>query len=68
MRQKRITEWVNDSCKGCNFLGKEVCQIPGGTCWKRRIDGVPGQFVKDILHNTGVIDRVWRKDCQRKKK
>ena len=54
MRQKQIYEMVSSACEDCLF-NKEGCTVPGGTCWKRSVEGVPGHTVLDILRNTGVI-------------
>ncbi len=58
-RQRKLGEMTSDGCKGCHFLDNWACHVPGGTCIHRSIDGVPGQFVGDILANVGAIDPKW---------
>jgi len=59
LRQRRLGEMPSDFCKGCVFLADFSCTVPGGTCVYRSIDGVPGQFVGDILANVGTIGPEW---------
>ena len=61
-RQKKISEMISDACEGCPFLDGS-CTIPGGTCWKRPVDGIPGQFILDILKNTGGISAQDAETC-----
>lgn len=67
IRQKRIDEQVSITCFGCQFLTHlEGCSVPGGTCCNRGIEGVPGQYVGDILANTRIIMSQWRRQDKQK--
>ena len=57
-RQPRILEMATENCEDCPFH-ERGCEVPGGTCIYRAINGVPGHYVGDILQNVGIIEDGW---------
>jgi len=58
-RQSLIHESVSTRCIGCRFCTAGDCFVPGGTCVYRKIDGVPGHYVGDVLENAGLVKPGW---------
>lgn len=59
-RQRKFREMVSNMCVGCPFCDRDLaCVVPGGTCVWRRVMGVPGRFVGDVLQNAGLINGQW---------
>lgn len=59
MRQKRIREFASTRCIACRFCIGGTCFVLGGTCVYRKIHGVPGHYVGDILENLDIIESGW---------
>lgn len=60
MRQRKVFEMPSSACTRCDFHSYwGGCGVPGGTCLKREVKGVPGHYVGDILVNAGVIPDDW---------
>jgi hypothetical protein len=58
--EKAWWETPSEACIGCRWCHSQglACVIPGKTCWKRCIGGMPRITVGDLLIRLGVIQRI----------